>query len=173
MTTPQLSIPEVPIGAVTVGGRTFQPVQDTSFEQDIYIWQLVVDAGLQDLAQAFDLRKDSVDDISMGIVMTAFKQGRLFDLLGSVLEEDGVPWSIDTAKANAQFFAQLRDKKDKQSLYNNIASTLLGFFVSGLVSSKTFEKYSLQVADLKNESEISGETPRSSVDPTSSESGTP
>jgi hypothetical protein len=50
-----------------------------------------------------------------------------------------VPWTVESAKENAEFFAELRDKRDKDALHGAIVSVILGFFVSGLLSSKNLK----------------------------------
>jgi hypothetical protein len=136
----ELPIPEGMV--LVIDGRTFRGVSETSFEQDLYIGSMLKDAGLIKMAEGFNPAKDEISDVAMEIIATAFASGKLFDLLGGTMEEVGVPWSIPEAKKNAQFFSQLRKASDKKKLHGAIVGILMGFFISGAVSSKTSLKYS-------------------------------
>lgn len=127
---------------IVIEGRTFRGSVSTTFEQDIYIMQVLEEAGLSDLASTFDITKDDIGDIQSRVIIKAFSSGKLFDLLAASLEEEGVKWTVHRAKENAKFFANIRKTEDKKNLRGSIVGVVLGFFVSGLLSSKTFQKSS-------------------------------
>lgn len=146
---------------ITVQGRKFLAVNDTTFEQDIYIMQLLEESGLQKLAAEFDITKDDISDVSTKVIVTAFSTGKLFELVAASVEEIGVVWSVEQAKLNAIFFRQLTDPQDKAALKSSIVAVILGFFVSGLLSSKSSEFSSTIARGIKLESivpsSVSGE----------------
>lgn len=128
---------------IVVSGRRFKTATSMTFEQDIYTLKVLEESGLQDLARQYDPIHTDISKLSTKVIVTAFGSGKLFELLGAVLEEEGVPWSIKTAEENAHFFSQLRDPQDKSALKSSMVAVILGFFVSGLLSSKTSKMSSL------------------------------
>lgn len=136
MTAPTLDQP-LTAQPITVGGRTFRPSTSTTFKQDIYVMSLVDEAGLDGIAKQFKEGNFDIDDVAQKIIITAFTRGKLFELLGAVMEEEGVAWSIEASKANAEFFAGLRAMEDKTALRGSIVAVILGFFVSGLLASRS------------------------------------
>jgi hypothetical protein len=134
MTAPVLD--QLTTQPITVGGRTFRPSASTTFKQDIFVMSLVTEAGLEDIAAKFKEGNFDIDEVAQKIIITAFTRGKLFELLGAVMEEEGTDWTIERAKANAEFFANLRSTEDKLALRGSIVAVILGFFVSGLLASR-------------------------------------
>lgn len=127
---------------ITVAGRRFVSSTSTTFRQDLYVMQLIADAGLERMSPAVMAHGYELDTLSEQVILAAFASGKLFPLLGAVLEEVGVPWTLLGAKENAEFFANLRDPQDKAALNASIAAVILGFFMSGLLSSGTSRRSS-------------------------------
>lgn len=122
---------------LNVAGRKFRPMPKTTFRQDMYIGSLLRHAGLLKVAAGFNPESDDLSDVAMDVIATAFEHGKLFDILGGIMEEEGVPWSIATAKANATFFSDLTEDEDKRQLHGAIVGAIMGFFVSGALSMKS------------------------------------
>jgi hypothetical protein len=137
MTAPSLLDQATTVPPITVAGRTFRASTSTTFKQDIYVMSLVTDSGLEDIATKFKAGNFDIDVVAQQIIIQAFTRGKLFELLGAVMEEEGVDWTIERAKANAEFFASLRASEDKVALRGSIVAVILGFFVSGLLASRT------------------------------------
>lgn len=147
MTAPETNLDPALIAdgmIIAIAGRTFRPTAQTSFKQDIYVMSLLKSAGLIKMAEGFDPLTDDLDGVAQEIIVQAFSSGQLFSLLGAVLEEVGIPWSQARAVDNAEFFADLRDPKDKETLHGSIVGVLMGFFVSGALSSRRSPKYSIE-----------------------------
>lgn len=119
---------------LNVAGRKFRPMPKTTFKQDMYIGSLLRHAGLLKVAATFNPDTDDLSELAMDVIATAFENGKLFDILGAIMQEDGVAWSIDTAKANALFFSELTEDSDKKQLHGSIVGAIMGFFVSGALS---------------------------------------
>lgn len=119
------------------------------------------DAGLSALAEKFDPAEDTLDKIASELIVSAFASGKLFSLLGAVLEEDGVEWSSVGAEANGNFFASIKNKEDKNALRGSIVGILLGFLLSGVLALTTSPKSSAHVALKSSEA---GENPKRSED---------
>lgn len=131
---------------VTVGGRHFYVTRDTTYEQDMYVMSVMRKAGLEKLAAEFDMTNvEGFDEVAQSLVVTAFENGQLFRMLGGILEEDGFEWTPEEADENAIFFSQLRDKEDKEALRGSMVAAILGFFVNGLLSSRTSPNSSTNV----------------------------
>lgn len=134
-----------PSVAIMVGGKRFVPSTKTTFEQDMYVANLVSKAKLDELTQDFanNFEQTDLSGKAQQLVMQAYNSGQLFHLLSGVLSgPDGIAWSPAQAKENAEFFANLTEEQDKQALHGSIVGAILGFFVSALTSSKTSRKFS-------------------------------
>lgn len=137
-TTPQATEELAKLQAsVTVAGRKFNAVTNTTFKQDMLIMQILHEAGLRELAEKFDVLKDDLGAVAENVIIAAYKSGKLFELLGAVMIEEGQPWTTESAKTNSEFFANLTSSEDKQALKGSIVAVILGFFVSGLFVSRT------------------------------------
>lgn len=159
-----------------IAGRTFRLAPSTTMRQDGYIWTLQQEAGIDKLLADVDPAKD-LSAFTMKLIAAAYDSGKMFDLLGAITEEVGpiMPkWTIDAAKARAEFFAELTDLADKTVLRGAMSAVILGFFVSGLLSSATSQKYSIAAVDPKtfaSDSAPSGDASSSSAAPSTSETG--
>jgi hypothetical protein len=157
---------------VAVAGRRFHVTGETTFEQDIYIMQLLEETGLQSLAQNFDITKDDVGAISSKVIITAYASGKLFLLLAAVMEEVGTVWSKEQAVANGEFFSKLKRSEDKEALKGSIVSVILSFFVSGLLSSNNSQRLSaVRLEMLRENTEPQSEPSSLDEEPTNSEPG--
>lgn len=130
---------------IVLSGRKFHSTKGTTLEQDIYVTDLVHDAGLQVLAEKFQKENKDIADVAQEVVLTAFRSGKLFRLLGAVLTEEGKEWGKESAEQNARFFSKLTDQKDKEALRGSIVAVILGFFVSGLLASTTSKTSSVRL----------------------------
>lgn len=136
--TPQADILEkIESPVVEVAGRKFRGVTNTTFKQDMLIMQILHEAGLRELAEKYDVLKDDLGSVAESVIVAAYKSGKLFDLLGAVMIENGQKWTLKSAKTNSEFFAELTAPEDKQALKGSIVAVILGFFVSGLFVSRT------------------------------------
>lgn len=114
---------------IVVSGRTFYPATDTTFEQDFFILDRIGETGMERM----ELTKDSdLAEVSMDIILSAYRSGKLFELLAGMVKEEGVPWTPEGAIENARFFATLTDQKDKDAIRNSLVGALLGFFVNAV-----------------------------------------
>jgi hypothetical protein len=156
---------------LTVAGRTFRPCASTTFEQDIWIMSMLRDAGIMKAGESFQPGKEDLSEIATAVVMQAFTSGKLFEILAGTLEEIGVVWSIPTARANAQFFAQLTAPEDKAALNGSIVGALMGFFISGALSSVTSQKSSRPTMT-HNDVGVRSDVAQSSEAPRTTASGT-
>ncbi len=144
--------------AVELSGRTFQPYASFSFEQDLYLVNLANEAGLMKFGDAVPEVQENWEKFGEQLVMTAFKSGNLFLLLGGTYQEGDNPWSIERSMAQAKFFAGLSDKEDKERLSKAIVSVLFSFFTSGVLASMTSEKSSQETETQKEDAEPSTES---------------
>lgn len=133
----------VPDGNILeINGRRFKPLTKTKYKQDIYVMSLLRDAGLVQMAAGFNPLTDDVSEVAQEIIVKAFAAGQLFQILGATMAEEGVPWTIEGSKANAEFFENLEEEDDKKQLHGAIVGVLMGFFVSGALASAISQKSS-------------------------------
>ena len=117
---------------VVVEGRTF--VQETpTFEQEMYIMQQVVEAGLDTPNLTLGLDPANPKDLDRPIkqlIVHAYKSGTLFKLLGSLMVEKGTEWSEEQAERNAELFRHTRDEEGKRQLHPALVGSIIAFFES-------------------------------------------
>jgi len=128
-----------PVLRIKIGDRVFLQDQNLSFEQDMYLMSLAVEAGLgPDALKGIDVRKDA-----QKLVVDAYRSGKMFLIVGTALKEAGTemqPWSEETAKKNADLFATCTDKVAKQQLQQVMVGLLLGFTLGDEESLANFRK---------------------------------
>lgn len=127
----------LPPPEIVVAGRHFTASVETTFEQDMFIMATVQQAGLNKLGQDFDFRSGEMTEIASQIIAKAFSSGKLFALLGAVLTESDQEWTQELARERELFFRKIKKPEDKKALHAAIITVILGFFVSGLLSSQT------------------------------------
>lgn len=113
-----------------VGGRVFTTATKTTFKQDLYLWEALSAANLDNLIEHFDELKNNLTSMGRQVILQAYKSGALFRVLGGVLMERGVKWSPEVAEANAEFFEELTDPDDKEAIRGQMIQVVLHFFVS-------------------------------------------
>lgn len=160
MTAPTLDpTPSTAAEPFSVGGRTFRIATETTMRQDGYIWTLQQQTGIDQLLKEFDPAKD-LSEFTMALIAKAYDDGHMFELLGAIVEEVGPikrKWTLDAAKERAEFFAELTSAQDKVALRHAMSAVILGFFVSGLLSSGTSAKSStVSLSPLNNASDSVG-----------------
>lgn len=138
---------------VELGGRTFVPTPeaDIVFEQYGFIQRAAAAAGLgQEMQAVLDPKIDAIragaeiedgvwHQMSERILMRAFEGRDYLDILAGILVEEGREWTRDDAEANREFFARLKGD-DIRRMHGYLIEAVVGFFLSGLVSSKTSER---------------------------------
>lgn len=146
---------------VEIGGRTFVPSVQTTFEQDFYVMDRVSAAGLDKVVEG--LRPDgNLEDFSKELILKTYRSGKMFEILaGIMVEEDLVGgWSPEEAEVAAEFFRTLTDPKDKQALQGVLVGVILGFFVNADGSLQISQKFSEGESAPASEPEASAEGPR-------------
>lgn len=142
----EIEIPEEDLRVVLAEGtaheRRFQAAKTTTFEQDLFLMDILEETGIGSLVNEIDLRTMDLNEVGMKIIRQAYRSGQLFLLLGAMLIEDGRAWSEEAAHANSHYFATLSTPGDKEKLYAPVASVVLSFFMSALESSETSRKSS-------------------------------
>lgn len=149
-----------------INGKTYELTTDMSFEQDMFVMNLVDEMGL-DSIKNIDIDNIENDVLAKDYILASYRTGKLFDLLGAVMREKGITedWTIAEAEANAHLVKTARGEA-RDAIRRNMVFLLLGFFVSGLDSSETFQKSSAEL--------VLGGSPSSPIEAVSnSESGGP
>lgn len=131
-----------------VAGRIFYPVQDTTFEQDLYVMDIVKSSGLDEVEVKLDGK--NLDKSAEEMVLRAYRTGNLFRLLAGIVVEKDEAWSVEKAEENAGFFRTLSSNQDKKALHGAIIGAVLSFFMSGLGSSEISKMSSMTSAEPEN-----------------------
>lgn len=109
-----------------LGGRVFRLAEQTTGRQDGWVMVQMEDAGILKLAATSGL---SDEEAARAVMVQAFRTEKFFAILAGALVEDGVPWSVESATANAEFFANLSDPEQKQMLLVNFVEIIASFFL--------------------------------------------
>lgn len=112
---------------MVLSGRTFIAPTKTSFRQDMFVLDLAKGAGVEKLSNATET---DLSEAAEELLLRAWKSGKLFLLLAGMIVEEGKEWTEESAKANAEFFADLTDLPDKEALSGAITGVLISFFVN-------------------------------------------
>jgi hypothetical protein len=120
---------------IALGGsgakRYFAPAAETTARQDGWLMVQVADAGI---AKAIGKGlKDETESLS--VVIEILRSGKWEYLLAGILVERDVPWTPETAEANAEWFAGLTDPESKQAIRDNLMPLLAAFFLNAPLSS--------------------------------------
>lgn len=148
-----------------IQGRTFKKAITTTIDQDAYVMKRMREFGLVEMAASFDPKTDDLNEFSQNLLMEAFETGKLYEILGGVLVEEGVKWSRKIAAESAAIFENITELEDKEQLFSSIAAVLLDF----LVAAATWSKHSLKSSDLGGvlravQSQPSAEIPNSMLE---------
>lgn len=128
---------------LVIDGRTF--VQESpTFEQEMYIMQQVVEAGLDQphIKLALDPKTQDLERPVKLLIIEAYKSKTLFKLLGAMVVEKGTDWSEEQAERNAEIFRTTRDPKGKEQLHPALVGAIVAFFQSAASSEQISRIYS-------------------------------
>lgn len=117
-------------------GRTFKITEATTSRQDMWVMTRLDRAGLEAISQTYNT-PEKLDEMAVKLVEEAYEKGLLYEILAGILVEEGVKWTQESAKANAEYFADLSNPGDKAAIQGPVASILLLYFASGLASRMT------------------------------------
>ncbi len=111
--------------SIVIHGRTFHPVEFTTFDQDLFLMERMRHAGLDSIPA--ELEAGKMQKVAEEILFTAYKTGVLFEVVAGIMVEKDVPWTSDEAMLNADLFANLIDKDEKQALNGVMVGAVLSF----------------------------------------------
>jgi len=116
---------------LVVDGRTFVQEPPT-FEQEMYIMQLVVESGLDQphIKLGIDPKTDDLERPVKELIVNAYKSGNIFKLLGAMVTEKGTEWSREQAERSAELFRKTRDAEGKKQLHPALVGAIVAFFES-------------------------------------------
>jgi hypothetical protein len=133
-----------------------QFVQETpTFEQEMFIMQQVVEAGLDTPNVTLGLDPDNPKDLNQPIkqlIVHAYKSKTLFKLLGAMVVEKGTEWSEEQAHRNAELFRTTRDEEGKRQLHPALVGAIIAFFESAGSLEKTFPTSSPEAEESSRQS---------------------
>ncbi len=130
-------MPKVTGVQLVVEGRTFVQEHPT-FEQEMRIHELAVRAGLTDLkGLAFDPETDDIQKPLHEMIVRAYQSGVLFQLMASLVTEEGKDWTVDAANEWAELFRTTRDPESKKNLQPALVGAVVAFFESAAPSDLT------------------------------------
>lgn len=116
--------------AFTLGGRTFALAEQTTSRQDGWLMVQLEDAGILDLMTR---RNGDADEQAIALkILTQARRSQRYELIiAAMLVEADKKWTIDSAKQNADAFAEISDPAEKVTLAVAFANGLTRFFLGG------------------------------------------
>lgn len=139
---------------ITIGGRHFKHVEETTLRQDISTQALIQKAQLGRLEL---LQAESPDDYVLRILRTAAGNCDVLLLIAHLVvpeESKTQDWSPESAREVATFLGALTEKDDKNRIQGLLVNALVSFVQAGLVSAVAFPKSLIEESteDLPQES---------------------
>lgn len=131
------AVPKATGITMVIEGRTF--VQDVpTFEQELYIMDRATACGLTSFkGLAFNPDKDDLEEVVKQMIVTAYRSGEIFRLIGAMVTEEGTEWSVEQAEASADLFRKTRDPEAKRLLQPALVGAIIAFFESAAPSDPT------------------------------------
>lgn len=131
---------------ITLGGRRFKHLQNSTIEHDYTTTDRFNTAGLAVIEMAEGTRPA---DFVAELVSRAVRSGQLFPLLACMLipaELDDTEWTPAIADQTEAHLRTLTDPEDKRVLHGQVAGLFASFFQSGLTTLSIFPKSSETLA---------------------------
>lgn len=119
---------------LSLGGRRFEYVTDAPVRLDLFVMMHARHAGLTGLSQH---ENETPEAFVQRMLDSCISSGRALLLLGGLLIPEGktaADWSEEMAFDTAGHLGRIVEHSEKQKVYTELASVLLGFFESGLGS---------------------------------------
>lgn len=127
---------------ITVGGKRFKPVTNSTIEQDFWTASKVEEAGLANLVMN---EGENPEQFALRILGQAMKSKNVFLMLGGLMmpdDKEGHEWSPEIATETADFLRKCTDAEDKNIIRRQVVALLLGFMEAGLTFYATSRKSS-------------------------------
>lgn len=114
---------------ITIGGKTFDVVQEGSIRFELHVEATLRRYGLQRI----EIQKgESPDAFATRLFDEIISTGACLEIVSLFLTPSGVPWSVPQVAKTAEFLADLTDPVDKAKVRDLVVQAFMGFFKSGL-----------------------------------------
>jgi len=132
-------------GAIEIDGVLFTaiPPEQATFAHDLYVNEILIAIGLDDLATA-DLAGAAGAKIAAQLFQKVYRSGRAFDLMAALLVEAGTMWSAASCVDRVRAFAGTTNPATKRALADAFAAVLLGFWLTARGSLSTSPTFSVR-----------------------------
>jgi hypothetical protein len=144
---------------IVLAGRTFVRAKTLTFEHFNHRVNAVKSSGVMPILRQYKKESDDSDILAAALIAQASTAGQLFVLMGALLVEKDVPWTVENAASNAAFFAGLTDVEVFQKIEQVVLWLLLDFFHNGVASNVTILKYLFSGQESRQSRRNRGATP--------------
>jgi len=123
---------------IIIDGRRFAVTRMMTAQQEFTLMDILDRADMtRFITNPPDPTDPAMAQFGYLATLRAFRAGVLFDLLATLLVEEGTVWTVESGKQTATLFASLSDAESKQTLREVLVQALVGFFVRETVSDET------------------------------------
>jgi len=119
---------------ITIGGRAFVPVKNSTIEHDFWLMAHIRGAGLDRIAIE---EGEPPEDFAVRLLGEVISSGRIFPILGGLFLPEkiaSIDWTPEVAEETVAFLKKVSDTEDKAQIQRQVISLLISFFQSGLAS---------------------------------------
>ena len=118
---------------ITIGGRQFKPIKNATLEHDYKVMALLNSAGIRVIEMPEDADPQAFMEQLFSNLVLAGSLIPLFAHLILPADLEGKHWTPAVAADIEQHLRGLTDDTDKQTVHEQLAAMLIGFFQNGLV----------------------------------------
>lgn len=136
---------------ITIAGREYRPVVETTIEHDVWIGKRMRMAGIDRMEKS---AVESVEEFALRVVLNLMESGEFLELLGGWLvpaDVDPDSWTPALALQTASTFRRVKSPEDKQELIRVTGEMLALFLEAGIAFVRTSPKSSADAEDRPNQ----------------------
>lgn len=130
---------------ITIAGRAFRPVVETTIEHDLWTMERIRRAGLTEMILK---PGEDPEDYSRRLLYRLIESGAAMEMLAGFLvpaEIDPLDWTPAIALESASIFRRASKPEDKATIQAKLIDLLLDFLQAGIVSARITERFSPRV----------------------------
>lgn len=125
---------------ITVKGRTFRPVKNSTIEHDFTLMGHIRASGIDQVSLE---EGEALEGYATRLFNILIPSGRVFPMLGCILmpeEMEDAAWTPNVGKETEEFLKGISEPEDKLLIEQEMINLVINFFHAGILSLKTSPK---------------------------------